>query len=193
MTSYSSEIEIPKSTKSIFGLPILPVNQTHPYSPKVLSSLLTSSSDKNEDIIDESIRLFRANVFLKSFNINNPTDRTLSFLTVFINHFLKALRKYFDRGQLRTRKDAQNIVTRLFNVAESIPGESTFSINSVFLTEDNIKEEDKELMRDYLKLLKLESANRIVEKIWDDERLRKHWLGLGNLSFMNVSSMKMDI
>lgn len=45
------------------------------------------------DIIEESIYYFRANVFLKKFEINNPIDRLLIYLTVYILECLKHINR----------------------------------------------------------------------------------------------------
>ena len=42
-----------------------------------------------DDIIDEAIVLFRANVLFASFDSSEPADKVLLFLTLFISQCLK--------------------------------------------------------------------------------------------------------
>lgn len=49
--------------------------------------------EDKEDIIDEALRLYRFNIVMKSFSIKGTADRTLVFLTVYINHLLQELAK----------------------------------------------------------------------------------------------------
>ena len=44
-----------------------------------------------DDQIDEAIRLFRANVLFRNFEVLGPADRTLIYLTLFIHQVRSAL------------------------------------------------------------------------------------------------------
>ena len=41
--------------------------------------------DSDEDIIDEAIKYYRANVLFAQFDIKGPADRTLMYLTFFLS------------------------------------------------------------------------------------------------------------
>jgi hypothetical protein len=43
-----------------------------------------SSKIGEEDIIDETIKFFRANVFFRNFEVKNGADRTLIYITLYI-------------------------------------------------------------------------------------------------------------
>jgi actin related protein 2/3 complex, subunit 3 len=44
-----------------------------------------------EDVVDEAIKFYRVNILMKNFNIEGPADRTLIYLTVYLNHLLGLL------------------------------------------------------------------------------------------------------
>ena len=45
------------------------------------------------DIVDETLTLFRANVFFRNFEIKNSADRLLVYLTLFTTSVLKEIEK----------------------------------------------------------------------------------------------------
>lgn len=49
--------------------------------------------DDKEDIVDEALRLYRFNIIMKSFSIKGTADRTLVYITVYINYLLQELAK----------------------------------------------------------------------------------------------------
>lgn len=49
--------------------------------------------EDKEDIIDEAMRLYRFNIVMKSFSIKGTSDRTLVYLTVYMNYLLQELAK----------------------------------------------------------------------------------------------------
>ena len=44
-----------------------------------------------DDIIDEAIMQFRANVLFKNYDVRGPADKTLIYLTVFIQKLLETV------------------------------------------------------------------------------------------------------
>ena len=46
-----------------------------------------------DDIIDEAIQFFRAQVFFKNFEVKGPADKTMIYLTVFIQKCLDLISK----------------------------------------------------------------------------------------------------
>ena len=49
--------------------------------------------DDQDDIVDEALQMFRAQVFFKNFQPEGPSDLTLIYLTCFINKCLEAIFK----------------------------------------------------------------------------------------------------
>lgn len=52
----------------------------------------------DEDIIDETLNFFRANVFFRNFDVRGPADRTLIYLTLYTHQCLVKCEKIEDRA-----------------------------------------------------------------------------------------------
>ena len=46
-----------------------------------------------EDVIDEAIAQFRANIFFKNYEVRGPADKVIIYLTVFIQRCLEVIAK----------------------------------------------------------------------------------------------------
>jgi actin related protein 2/3 complex subunit 3 len=51
-----------------------------------------------EDIIDEVLGTFRANIFFRNFDVRNSGDRTLIYLTLYVQQCLVKLEKIEDKA-----------------------------------------------------------------------------------------------
>ena len=101
-------------------------------------------SSDDEDIIDDAIKYFKANVFFKSFVPENDADRLFIYITLWIQECLKIMQK------TRTRDDAwKELYSR--SVQEfAIPGDSSFPLNNYFYKPKTAQ--DAQRMKDYLKV-----------------------------------------
>ena len=68
-----------ESAELALNIPLLPVQN------KATTDLCSTDG---ADIVDEAIRLFRANIYFKNYKIEGPADRLIVFLTVFISKCL---------------------------------------------------------------------------------------------------------
>ena len=66
------------------GMPLLPVAQKGVYNADV----------STHDIVDEAIKLFRANILFKNYKVLGPGDKMVIFLTGFIQKCLEQMQKY---------------------------------------------------------------------------------------------------
>ena len=48
---------------------------------------------ETDDVVDEAISQFRANVFFKNYEVKGPADKVIIYLTVFIQKFLEVVAK----------------------------------------------------------------------------------------------------
>ncbi len=46
-----------------------------------------------DDVIDEAIQQFRANILFKNFEVRGPADKVIIYLTVFIQKCLETIAK----------------------------------------------------------------------------------------------------
>ena len=52
----------------------------------------------DEDIIDETLNFFRANVFFRNFDVKGKADRTMIYLTLYTHYLLVKAEKIDDRA-----------------------------------------------------------------------------------------------
>ena len=79
---YHCSIAVDEKTKLACGTAILPLKtQTAGPAPHVF---------EGQDVVDEAIYLFRSNVLFRKYDVKGPADRTLIYLTLYINACLKA-------------------------------------------------------------------------------------------------------
>lgn len=56
-------------------------------------------TSKDPDIIDEALTYFKANVFFRTYEIRSEADRTLIYLTLYIQDCLRKLQKCATKSQ----------------------------------------------------------------------------------------------
>ena len=93
MPAYHSAF--PKDAPSVCGLAMLPL-KTRARGPAV-SLDASAAGGGDEDQIDEALRLFRANVLFRNFEVQGAPDRTLIYLTLLIHQ----VRPRKERGAIR--------------------------------------------------------------------------------------------
>ena len=79
-----------------------------------------------DDIIDEVLGYFKANVLFKSFELKGPGDRTLIYLTLYITQCLGKLEK------CPTPVEGMKALTALAHDQFRIPGDVGFALGSFF-------------------------------------------------------------
>lgn len=102
------------------------------------------SNDQEQDIIDESLYYFKANVFFRTYEIKvnmlisfsdsidiilhfqSESDRLLIYITLYITECLKKLQKCSNKNQ------AYNEMKSLAISRFDIPGDPGFPLNSVY-------------------------------------------------------------
>ncbi|KAI4878576.1 hypothetical protein NFI96_033801 [Prochilodus magdalenae] len=116
---------------------------------------------KDQDIIDEAIYYFKANVFFKNYEIKNEADRTLIYVTLYISECLKKLQKCSSRGQ--GEKEMYTLGITNF----PIPGEPGFPLNAMYAKPSSKQEE--ETMRAYLQQIRQETGLRLCDRVFDPQ------------------------
>lgn len=137
--------------------------------------------NESQDIIDEAIHFFKANVFFKNYEIKSEGDRVLIYITLYITECLKKLQKC-------TSKSAGEKEMFSLGIAKfSVPGEPGFPLNAMYHKPGNKNEEDQ--MRLYLTQIRQETGMRLVEKVFDPQtdRPSKWWLCFVKRKFMDKS------
>ncbi|KAJ9594519.1 hypothetical protein L9F63_014056, partial [Diploptera punctata] len=109
---------------------------------------------KENDIIDESLYFFKANVFFRTYEIKSEADRVLIYITLYITECLKKLQKCSNKNQ-----GLQEMYTLAISKFD-IPGEPGFPLNSVYAKPFCFAD----LMRQYLQQIRQETGVRVCEK-----------------------------
>ncbi len=84
-------------------------------------SFLPLFIDKDDDIVDEAIRLFRANVLFRNFEVQGGGDRILVYLTLFIHQVRRTTFAKKLRGGLVQnygKNDRLIIIRRIFTQSD---------------------------------------------------------------------------
>jgi hypothetical protein len=84
-----------------------------------------------EDIIDEALNLFRANVLFRNFEIKGDADRVLIYLILFITECLGKL------ARNPSLREAEKILGTLALGNFAIPGDATFPLNALYTAPAN--------------------------------------------------------
>merc|ERR1711953_51379 len=135
---------------------------------------------QEEDIIDEAIKYFKANVFFKSFSPENDADRLFIYVTLWIQECLKVLQK------AQSRDDGWKSLYSKSVQDFAIPGDSSFPINAYFHKPRSSQEAQK--MKDYLKQVRLETATRMLDVALDASgKPSKWWMCFTKRKFLGLS------
>lgn len=134
---------------------------------------------EGQDIIDETISFFRANIFFRNYEIKSDCDRTLIYVTLYISECLKKLQRV--TGKTQAQKEMYTLAVQPFD----IPGDPGFPLNNMYAKPKNRQEADQ--MKAYISQLRHETGARLVERIMEGERVSKWWLCFVKRRFMEKS------
>eukprot|EP01032_Pedospumella_encystans_P021442 gene21442-24322_t len=135
-----------------------------------------AEADK-DDIIDEVLMYFRANVLFRNFDVRGGADKTLIYLTLHAVQCLVKLEKIEDKGT--AIRELRALSTKPF----AVPGEAGFPLGGLFPAPANKTESD--LFRTYFKQAREELAVRLCERVFDaDGSKNKWWQAFSKKKFM---------
>jgi len=173
MVYHSSMNERP-DVSIVCGCAILPIKTTcrGPAPP---------CPEGEDDIVDEVLLYFKANVLFKQFEVKGAADRVLIYLTLYITQCLSKL------TGCQSKAEGVRALTSMAHETFRIPGDSGFPLGSFFPSPANPQEAD--LCRSYFKQLREEMGRRVISKVYaqDDGAPSKFWLVFSKRKFMNKS------
>ncbi|XP_063702510.1 actin-related protein 2/3 complex subunit 3-like [Culicoides brevitarsis] len=138
------------------------------------------AANAEQDIIDEALYYFKANVFFRTYEVKSEVDRVLIYVTLYISECLKKLQRCSNKAQ------AQQEMYTLAISKFDIPGDKTFPLNTVYAKPRDATEAD--LMRQYILQLRQETGLRVAEKAFGaDGKPNKWWLCFAKKKFMDKS------
>jgi len=163
------------SNKNVGNMAILPIRTT------VRGPAPMQNGATEQDIIDEALYYFKANVFFRNYEIKSESDRLLIYVILYISECLKKLAKCTNKNQ-----GMQEMYTLAISKFD-IPGDPGFVLNSVYGKPGNSN--DAEFLRSYLTQVRQECGQRVCEKVFstEDGRPSKWWLCFAKKKFMDKS------
>jgi actin related protein 2/3 complex subunit 3 len=164
------------STRYICNFPILGIR---PAKAKAPAGVPPMDKDK-EDIIDEAIRLFKANVMFRNFEVRGYADRLLIYITVYISTLISKI-------NLKSKGEADKIFFAFAIEPFSLPGDKTFCLGGLVTAPQN--RADNEFIKAYLTYIRQETGSRLLEQVYaHGERLPdKWWVCFSKRKFLNKS------
>ncbi|GAB9466898.1 hypothetical protein Gpo141_00004262 [Globisporangium polare] len=157
-------------TQEVCGCALLPI-KTRSRGPA------PPAPDGQDDIVDEIIQLFRANVMFTNFEIKGNADRVLIYGTLFVHLCLKKLDK------CTTKADAIRVLQQTAVDAFAIPGDSAFPLGGLVRAPTSANE--AETIRAYFKQLREAIAMRLPDEVFADGSRSKWWMFFAKRKFMN--------
>ena len=131
-----------------------------------------------EDILDEVVKTFRANVFFRNFEIKGPADRILIYLTLYVTQCLATIRPTMGKD------DAKNALYQLAISNFAIPGDGGFPLSGFFKAPSSRAEGDQ--LRQAIQQYRWELGIRLVDAVYQDGKTpSKWWMCFTKRKFLN--------
>jgi len=176
MPPFHSTLE--SSGKSYGNIALMPLRQTSKGTARGPSPV-----SNEEDIVDQTIGLFKANILFKQFDMETDVDRILVYVTLYIIECLKRLSK------IPTKERATQEMYTMALETFALPGEAGFPLNAFYAKPSRNEAEE---LKKYFTQLRLETGARLVEKVYDPDMATnngpsKWWTCWSKRKFLNVS------
>ncbi|ETK82997.1 hypothetical protein F441_11963 [Phytophthora nicotianae CJ01A1] len=181
-------------TQEACGCAILPI-KTRARGPA------PPAPEGQDDIVDEILTLFRANVLFTNFEIKGNADRVLIYGTLFVHLCLKRL------DRCTNKSDATRILQQTAVDTFAIPGDSSFPLGGLVRAPSSANEAGKcmcmllhssfevdgsalalvfaETIRGFFKQLREAIAFRLVDEVFPNGEKSKWWMLFAKRKFMN--------
>lgn len=124
------------------------------------------------------LHYYRANVLFSNFEIKNPADRTMIYLTCYTGFVLKECER------IQTAADASRQMQIKAIKAFPCPGEGGWPLGTLFPAPADRTE--GELFKAYFKQAREEMAERVIAKLYTEEGKNKWWTMFTKRKFMGL-------
>lgn len=182
--------------KTIVGCGLYAIKQ-HPKAgsgcgpaPKLDDNIVDPESGESTpayDIVDEAIYYFKANMMHKTFEVKGPADRLILYLTLYIQQCLKRL---LAAGKAANKTQARQLLLGLAVERSPCPLDNSYPFSAFHPPASKCTPGEQELWADYCKQLRLETAVRLIQRIFvypeEDGTANKWWLYFGNAKFLGA-------
>eukprot|EP00760_Papus_ankaliazontas_P035595 PhM_4_TR7925/c0_g1_i1/m.12864/K05756/ARPC3; actin related protein 2/3 complex, subunit 3 len=158
--------ELLSSVKSACGCGMFPLRQT----TKSSGSAPKMEGSGQEDIVDETLKLFRANSLFKAFEMKGAGDRMMVYLMLYTQQCLKRLEGV-------TKDAAQSKMFALGMESFPGPGEAGFPLTSFY---PEATSAEVAVWKDYAKQARMELGARLIAIVYASPEANgtgnKHWM-----------------
>ncbi|KAK5997769.1 Actin-related protein 2/3 complex subunit 3 [Cladobotryum mycophilum] len=188
MPAYNSDFNSdPNPPRLIGNFPVLPLRTktrgpayTLPALNPPLPPYETPEVDNESyDILDEVLRLFRANTFFRNFEIKGPADRLLIYGILFVSECLQKI-----RPNASARDAGKDVMNLALDLNFSLPGDPGFPLNQLY--EAPRDRQEAEQLKQYMSQVRQELATRLLAKVFEEDESKpsKWWLSFTKRKFM---------
>jgi len=155
-------------------MPLLPLK----CSPKVRGPAPPCKADE-QDIIDEAIQYFRANVLFRNFEIKGGADLLLVYITVYITKCLQVIRG-------KSNLEAEKLLNALALENFPLPGEAAFPLGGMVGSCESRAAADN--LKQYLTQARQELGVRLVQKVYPGGQMdaNKWWISFSKMQFLGL-------
>eukprot|EP01036_Dinobryon_divergens_P023139 gene23139-31456_t len=122
---------------------------------------------EDEDIIDETLNYFRANVLFRNFDVRGSADKTLIYLTLHTVQCLVKCEKIEDKAT--AIKELRALSTKQF----ALPGEPTFPLAGLMNTP--VTKAEGDAFKAYFKQAREELSLRLCDRLFEKDGTKSKW------------------
>ncbi|RNF23020.1 ARP2/3 complex subunit [Trypanosoma conorhini] len=140
--------------------------------------VIEEEEEEPQDIIDESLYLFKPHMLFRTFPIKGAGDRVILYVTMYLHECLKKITSL-------KREEANAVLLNHATTSFASPGEKDFAFNAFFPPGTQA---EQERWREYAKQLRLEASVRLIEKVFlfpeKDGTGNKFWMAFAKRPFL---------
>jgi actin related protein 2/3 complex subunit 3 len=133
-----------------------------------------------DDIIDETLGFFKANILFRNFNVKGDADRLLIYATLYVSACLNKIVK-------KNKTEATALITGMgLENNFALPGDAKFPLGGLVSKPASTQEADT--LRQYLAQMRQEIGIRLLEKVYarDNTQPDKWWMCFQKRKFLNM-------
>jgi len=154
-------------------IPILPIRSTTKFKGPA-----PPMTGDGEDIIDEAIRLFKANILFRNYEMRGYADRLFVYITLYISACLNKIAH-------KSKGEADKILYAFAIEPFAMPGDSSFCLGGLCPAPANKGEAD--FLRSYIQQIRQETYVRLLDVVYctGDAEPNKWWMCFQKRKFLN--------
>lgn len=149
-----------------------------------------------EDIVDEILKYFKANILFRNFEVKGDSDRLLIYGILYVSACLNKMVK-------KSKQEATSAITTLALEKFALPGDSNFPLGGLVNKPSTSADQGlyiliffclpylilfEDTIRQYLTQLRQEIGQRLIEKVYakDASQPDKWWICFAKRKFLNL-------